>query len=298
MLVLWYHNSSECVGHVQKRLGTALRNYKKNVKMAGLKMSDGGKVDGRGRLTDNFVDRMQKYYGRAIRENAGDLHQMKNSVWAIYHHMIKDDSCSLEEQHKLCPKGEGTWCKFWKAPEEYKEDNHLPCVFIDELKPIFIRLTNDDLLKRCLQGQTQNRNESINGQLWSRCPKSRYCGKRRVVIAVCETVGVLNTGAASKASLLESCGISPAHKISSKYRKRRQTIRSMKNSKADKLAYQAGAFGTSSKPETAGRKKKKNPPKQKKSTVALPAPSSSSGLDIVFVVPDVEFVAKERTGQQ
>ena len=56
MLVLWYHNSSECVGHVQKRLGTALRNYKKNVKMAGLKMSDRGKVDGRGRLTDIFVD--------------------------------------------------------------------------------------------------------------------------------------------------------------------------------------------------------------------------------------------------
>ena len=52
---------------MQKRLGTALRNYKRNIKMAGLKMSDGGKVDGRGRLTDNFVDRMQKYYGRAIR---------------------------------------------------------------------------------------------------------------------------------------------------------------------------------------------------------------------------------------
>ena len=46
------------------------------------------------------------------------------------------------------------------------------------------------------------------------------------------------------------------------------------------------------------KERKKNPPKKKKSTVALPAPSSSSGLDIVFVVPDVEFVAKERTGQK
>ena len=41
---------------------------------------------------------------------------------------------------------------------------------------------------------------------------------------------------------------------------------------------------TSFKPETDERKKKKNPPKKRKSTVALPAPSSSSGLDIVFVV--------------
>ena len=173
--------------------------------------------------------------------------------------MIKDESSSLEEQHKLCPKGEDTWYKFWKDRTSYKEDNRLPSVFFEELKPIFIRLTNDDLLKRCLQGQTQNRNESVNGQLWSKCPKSKYRGKRRVIIAVCETVGVFNTGAASKANLMKSCGISPglnmlkalrkedkerimsaAHKVSSKYRKRRQEIRSKRKSKADKLSYQPG----------------------------------------------------------
>lgn len=57
-----------------------------------------------------------------------------------------------------------------------------------------------------------------------------------MIIAVCETVGVFNTGAASKANLMKSCGISPglnmlkalrkedeerimsaAHKVSSKY---------------------------------------------------------------------------------
>ena len=86
----------ECVGHVQKRLGTALRNYTKSVKGPGLKMSDGGKVDSRGRLTDNVVDEMQKYYGRAIRENIANLEEMKNGIWAIFHHMIKDDSHYLE----------------------------------------------------------------------------------------------------------------------------------------------------------------------------------------------------------
>lgn len=108
-------------------------------------------------------NKMQKYYGRAIRENSGDLHKMKTRIWAIVYQMIKDESSSLEEQHKLCPKGEDTWCKFWKDRTSYKEDNRLPSVFIEELKPIFIRLTNDDLLKRCLQGQTRNRNESVNG---------------------------------------------------------------------------------------------------------------------------------------
>ena len=76
----------ECVGHVQKRLSEAFRNYKKNLK--GLKMSDGGRVEGMGRLSDNVIDKMKKYYGRAIRENSCDLEKMKNSIWAIHHHVI------------------------------------------------------------------------------------------------------------------------------------------------------------------------------------------------------------------
>ena len=168
------------------------------------------------------------------------------------------------------------------------------------------------MLKRCLQGQTQNRNESVNGQLWSRCPKSKYCGKRRVVIAVCETVGVFNTGAANKANLMKSCGISPgrnmlkalrnedkerilsaAHKVSSKYWKRRQEIRSKRKTKADKLSYQAGAFGTSSKPEADGKgkgKEKKKPPRKQAKTVSLPAEPATSEIEIMFVAPELEFV--------
>jgi len=304
----------ECVGHVQKRLGTALRTYKKNMKVTGQKLPDGGRVDGRGRLTDHVIDKMQNYYGIAIRENSGDLDGMKRSIWAIYHHMIREESKSLEEQHKYCPKEADSWCKFWydKAnnTETYDDKSRLPSVFIEELKPIFTRLSDEDLLKRCLEGQTQNRNESVNGKLWSKCPKSRYCGKRRVVIAVCETVGVFNTGAASKATLMNSCGVSPgrnmlkaprredherivfaAHKVSLRYRKRRQEIRSKKKSKADKLAYQAGAFGTSSKPEAHIIKKKKKPCRKIAKASAVSDLPSTSGVEVTFVVPDMEFVA-------
>jgi hypothetical protein len=45
----------ECVGHVQKRLGTALRKYKADKK--GKKLSDGKGVGGRGRFTDKIMDR-------------------------------------------------------------------------------------------------------------------------------------------------------------------------------------------------------------------------------------------------
>lgn len=44
----------ECVGHIQKRLGTRLRNLKKNMK--GVDLSDGKPLGGKGRLTDPEID--------------------------------------------------------------------------------------------------------------------------------------------------------------------------------------------------------------------------------------------------
>ena len=58
-------NKEECVGHVQKRLGTNLREYKRKGK--GQKLSDGKGISGAGRLTDKVIDKMQNYYGKAIR---------------------------------------------------------------------------------------------------------------------------------------------------------------------------------------------------------------------------------------
>jgi hypothetical protein len=51
-------------------LGTALRKYKNDNK--GKKLSDGKSIGGKGRLTDKIINRMQNFYGRAIRENKGN----------------------------------------------------------------------------------------------------------------------------------------------------------------------------------------------------------------------------------
>jgi hypothetical protein len=168
----------ECVGHVQKRLGTALRKYKNDRK--GKKLSDGKTVGGKGRLTDKVIDKMQNYYGKAIRGNKGNLEGMKESIKVIQHHMVKNGKHPLKEQHQYCPKSADTWCKYWKDKNDdtqlYDEDNRLSEVFMDELDPILTRLSKDDLLIRCLKGITQNQNEAANGILWSKCPKTKFCG--------------------------------------------------------------------------------------------------------------------------
>ncbi|GBM58555.1 hypothetical protein AVEN_255335-1 [Araneus ventricosus] len=56
----------ECIGHVQKRVGTHLRNLKNKNK----------KLGGKGKLTDNFINKLQNYYDIAIRANVGNLLQM------------------------------------------------------------------------------------------------------------------------------------------------------------------------------------------------------------------------------
>eukprot|EP00794_Sanderia_malayensis_P001550 gene1550-1713_t len=153
----------ECVGHVQKRLGTALRKYKNSMK--GKKLKDGKTVGGKGRLTDKNIDKMQNFFGQAIRNNSGSKENMKRDIFAILKHMVKDDRIPLHQQHQNCPKDPSSWCKYWSHRDSYDDDKRLPSPFYDELKPIFHRLSADELLDRCMLGLTQNQNEAINGVL-------------------------------------------------------------------------------------------------------------------------------------
>ena len=55
----------ECVGHVQKRCGNALRKLK--TELGSKKLSDNKTIGGKGRLTNQKIDQLQIYYGLAIR---------------------------------------------------------------------------------------------------------------------------------------------------------------------------------------------------------------------------------------
>ena len=85
----------ECVGHIQKRVGNRLRNLKKNVK--GLKG-----------LTDSVIDKLQNYYGIAIRSNVNNLHGIKSAIAAVLFHVASTDE---NPWHVHCPD----WCGFKRA---------------------------------------------------------------------------------------------------------------------------------------------------------------------------------------
>ena len=190
----------ECVGHVQKRVGTALRKLKKEKKGMG----------GKGKLTDRMIDRLQNYYGIAIRSNVGNLSKMKKAIYVSLMH------CASSKEHNLhlhCPEGADSWCRhnsdIANRTKLFKPGPGLPVEIIAELKPIYLRLSEDALLTRCLDGKTQNQNESINGMIWDRVPKEVFVGAEILELGVNDAVSHFNIGSQAALDILANTGIEP-----------------------------------------------------------------------------------------
>ena len=194
----------ECVGHVQKRMGTRLRNLKKS--MGKTKLKDGKTIGGRGRLTATQIDQIQTYYGNAIRGNKNDATSMREAIWAIFFHKLSTDK---QPHHNLCKQ---TWCKYLQSLTDPKIKNphshSMPPAVMDMIKPIFKDLTHPDLINKCLEGYTQNSNESFNQLIWKYCPKNQYHGADTVQTAVGLAVIIFNDGSNAVAKVLEKLGIS------------------------------------------------------------------------------------------
>ena len=150
----------ECIGHIQKRLGKNLRNLKS--KTGKKKLADGKTIGGKGRLTLKEIDKLQVYYGLAIRRNIGNLSGMQTAIDAILRHRLSTDELP---NHSSCPTGEDSWCKYHLSPETYKHTNPMPRAVAVHIKPVFDKLKDDQLLSRCLAGFNQNAAESFNNIL-------------------------------------------------------------------------------------------------------------------------------------
>lgn len=190
----------ECIGHVQKRMGTRLGNVKKSLK--GDTLEDGKRLTGKHRLTERDIDSLQFYYGKAIRDNTSSLDAMRKAVWAINFHKLSTDK---NPQHGLCPAGESSWCGYNRSialgtPEAYQHKNSLPET-VKCIKPVFQALAVPELLRNCLHGRTQNTNESLNSLIWSWCPKTTFVGASTVKAAVYDAICYHNDGNNDEKSL-------------------------------------------------------------------------------------------------
>jgi len=213
----------ECVGHIQKRIGTRLRKRRKE-------KHGKQKLTGRGKLTESAVNTIQNYFGMAIRQtarnnNLNDSHkvyQMKKNIRAVLFHCT--DFKSQSRRHVLCPVGPESWCK-WKRTEgdkgnnDYKPKVNLPewiyeiivKEFNDLIYEIIVKefndLSDDNLLAKCVHGETQNCNEGINNVIWSRCPKNIFVSKENLDMGVNSAVLSFNEGASGLKRVFEKLNL-------------------------------------------------------------------------------------------
>lgn len=180
---------SECISHVAKRMGTRLRNVKKEHKLGG-----------KGKLTDALIKKLSTYYGLAIQRNVDSVEDMKKGILATYYHMT---STNENPNHEYCPPGTDSWCVWRKAEATGANPDHLqhPAPLHPDVQkhilPIYKDLSRNDLLERCLGGHTQNANECFNSTIWRLAPKHLNCGRKIVEIAAYLAAGLFNEGFSS-----------------------------------------------------------------------------------------------------
>lgn len=187
------------------------------------KLADGKSIGGQGRLTEVRIKRIQRYYGLAIRQNTLSkpnptekevdvaVYTMKKNIIAILHHSIQ--SKDLAKQQRYCAVGESHWCKWQQdtatGMTTYKNQDCLPEVFRELLRPTFISLSERKLLERCIRGTTQNRNGSINALVWARCPRNKHHGPKVTRCAVASFVCHFHSGASLRARVMQRLNILP-----------------------------------------------------------------------------------------
>ncbi|XP_046737741.1 uncharacterized protein LOC124406385 [Diprion similis] len=189
----------ECIGHVQKRMGSRLRNIVKKNK----------KLGGKGQLTGKFIDKLTVYYGLAIRRHSASVHDMHEAIWATFDHYSSTDA---NPHHERCPTGEESWCSYQRAQARNEAFQHdykpLPSNVLDAIRPVYNDLSKETLLERCVGGFDQNNNESFNQLIWKISPKIVSSGAVVVNLAAYIAAGLFNEGSKSLLFYLNSIGVS------------------------------------------------------------------------------------------
>ena len=112
-------------------------------------MKCGKKLGGIGRLNEKFINRLQNYYGLAIRQNTDSLINVRKAVGAVLYPC--SEAATPEARHMFCDK-DSEWCKYRiaeKKGELYVEKtgfaNCCSKCYLSYLSGLVIRGTTEEM---------------------------------------------------------------------------------------------------------------------------------------------------------
>ena len=91
-------------------------------------------------MTDKLIDKLQNYFGIAIRQSKGKtIHALKKAVGAVLFHF--SEASNLDTRHQTYPRSNESWRKFQadkiNDSSLCKNKPGLPSVVKDAIKPGF-----------------------------------------------------------------------------------------------------------------------------------------------------------------
>ena len=137
---------------------------------------------------------------------------MQNAIWASWFHCTSTDD---EPHHRRCPERRDSWCFFNRAiaqglhPPPHKDHlgTHLNREVAEHVLPVYKRLADVELHRRCQLGKTQDRNECLHNVIWSRCPKNQFASRSKVEVAVLLAVGEFSERSSASQTYLLAQGL-------------------------------------------------------------------------------------------
>ncbi|XP_024946630.1 uncharacterized protein LOC112495203 [Cephus cinctus] len=147
-----------------------------------------------------MIDKLIIYYGLAIGRNCDSVENMRNAIWATYYHYYSSDE---NPEYEKCPIEPESWCSWHRAAAANAlstfehEYQLLPQDVAETVHPIYIDLSNEKLLERCVGDFTQNNNDSYNQLIWKITPKIVPCGAKIVELTANVGAAIFNEDTAS-----------------------------------------------------------------------------------------------------
>ena len=136
---------------------------------------------------------------------------MKAVIAATLHHCTQKEEGDKDARHKYCPSDHDTWCKYQKSKiegTEFKGDRiNISEHIYNLIRPLWLRLSENLLLEKCLHGLTQNVNEAFNAFVWKRAPKDTFIGKNVVDMSVASAVVSFNDGTSGVLQIMKKVGV-------------------------------------------------------------------------------------------
>ena len=96
-----------------------------------------------------------------------------------------------------------------QTKQTYKPGPGLPNDAIYKIRPIYLELSKESELAKCLHGKTQNANESFNTMIWNRIPQDTFVSLPSLQFGVYNAVSNFNIGMKASVLTCEKLGFHP-----------------------------------------------------------------------------------------